>query len=176
MPPHCDSMDGPVVKAAVRALQADDVDLVLPFVKETAEQEVREAFAKAIRARKVPEAREIADRYFFETVVRVHRAGEGAPYTGLKPAGLAEGPVIPVAEEAIEAGSADGLILVLSDVLTDEVKRRFETVMALQKYADGSVPEAREYVEAMLGLEVWAHTLYRAIKAEAHTPGHAAAA
>ena len=175
MPPHCDSMDGPVVQAAVRALEADDVDLVLPFVKEAGEHEVREAFAKAIGARRIPEAREIADRFFFDTVVRVHRAGEGAPYTGLKPAGLSEGPVIPVAEEAIEVGSADGLILVLSDVLADEVKRRFDEVMALQTYADGPVPKAREYVEAMLGLEVWAHRLYLAIEAGAHEPRREAA-
>ena len=175
MPPHCDSMDGPVVKAAIRALEADDVDLVLPFVKEAGEREVREAFAKAVRARRIPEARDIADRYFFETVVRVHRAGEGAPYAGLKPAGLGEGPVIPVAEEAIETGSADGLILLLSDRLTNEVKRRLDEVTALGKYADGPVPNAREYVEAMLGLEVWSHKLYRAIEAGAHEPRREAA-
>jgi hypothetical protein len=175
MPPHCDSMDGPVVKAAIRALEAEDVDLVLPFVKEAGEEEVRATFAKVIQTRKIPDAREIADLYFFDTVVRVHRAGEGAPHTGLKPAGLSEGPVIPVAEDAIELGSADGLILVLSDLLADEVKRRFDGVMALQTYADGPVPKAREYVEAMLGLEVWSHKLYLAIKADAHAPRREAA-
>jgi Family of unknown function (DUF6448) len=29
------------------------------------------------------EAKELAARFFFETLVRIHRAGEGAPYTGL---------------------------------------------------------------------------------------------
>ena len=32
MPPHCDSIDGPVVKAAIRALDEGSVELVLPFV------------------------------------------------------------------------------------------------------------------------------------------------
>jgi hypothetical protein len=32
MPPHCDSMDGPVVTAAIQALNAQDVDLILPYV------------------------------------------------------------------------------------------------------------------------------------------------
>ncbi len=32
MPPHCDSIDGPVVKAAIRALDEGSVALVLPFV------------------------------------------------------------------------------------------------------------------------------------------------
>jgi hypothetical protein len=49
-----------------------------------------------------PASREVADRHFFETVVRLHRAGEGAPYTGLKPAGLDVGPVIPVAEHGLQ--------------------------------------------------------------------------
>lgn len=168
MPPHCDAMDGPVVKAATRALDAEDVDLVLPYVKADGEEEIRAAFGKALAARKVPEAREVADLYFFDTVVRVHRAGEGAPYTGLKPAGLGEGPVIRVAEEAIETGSADELVRVVSDYLADEVKHRFDEVMALRKHAEGPVPQAREYVEAMLGLEVWSHKLYLAIKSEAH--------
>jgi hypothetical protein len=168
MPPHCDAMDGPVVKAATTALEAEDVDLVLPYVKEDGEEEIRQAFGRAVHARMLPEAREVADLYFFDTVVRVHRAGEGAPYTGLRPAGLGEGPVIPVAEKAIETGSADELIVVLSDYLTDEVKHRFDKVMALRKHAGGPVPKAREYVEAMLGLEVWSHKLYLAIKAEAH--------
>jgi hypothetical protein len=87
---------------------------------------------------------------------------------GLKPAGLGEGPVIPVAENAIESGSADELIRVLSDSLAEEVKNRFAEVMALRKHAHGQVPEAREYVEAMLGLEVWSHKLYLAIQASAH--------
>jgi hypothetical protein len=165
-------MDGPVVKAAMRALQAGNIDLILPYVKRDGEEEIREAFARAIRARKAPGAEEVADLYFFDTVVRVHRAGEDAPYTGLKPAGLGEGPVIPAAEKAIETGSADELIEVLSAYLSEEVKQRFDNVMALQKHLDGPVPEARQYVEAMLGLEVWSHKLYLAIKAEAHA-GHA---
>lgn len=168
MPPHCDSLDGPVVQAAIRALEAGNIELILPFVKADGEDEVRRAFDMAILARKVPEARDVADLYFFDTVVRVHRAGEGAPFTGLKPAGLSEGPVIPVAERAIETGSAEELIRVLSDLLAEEVKERFERVMVLQKQADGPVPEAREYVEAMLGLEVWSHKLYLATQAEAH--------
>ncbi len=172
MPPHCDSMDGPVVKAATRALDEERVELVLPYVKENGEEEVRRAFEKVVPLRAVsPEAKEVADLYFFETVVRVHRAGEGEPFTGLKPAGLSEGPVIPVAEKAIETGSPDELIRVLSDLVHEEVKERFERVMELQKYADGPVPEAREYVEMMLDLQVWAHTLYLAIRADAWEHG-----
>jgi hypothetical protein len=117
-------------------------------------------------------AREVADQYFFETVVRVHRAGEGAPYTGLKPAGLSEGPVIPVAEEAIETESPDELLQVLADTVRAEIKKRFERVMRLKPHAEESVDEAREYVEAMLGLQVYSHKLYQCAQAEPHEGIH----
>ena len=40
MPPHCDSMDGPVVKAAKRALDLGNVNLILPYVPKEGEGEV----------------------------------------------------------------------------------------------------------------------------------------
>jgi len=169
MPPHCDSMDGPVVAAARQALEAGDVNLILPYVHKAGEDEVHKAFDKVIKVRNDGDlTREIADLYFFETVVRVHRAGEGAPYTGLKPAGLSEGPVIPVAEEAIEKGSPEELVKILCDTLREEVVHKFERLMHLKQHAGHGVGAAREYVEAMLGLQVWSHKLYGCAKAEPH--------
>jgi hypothetical protein len=172
MPPHCDSLDGPVVKAAMKALEANDVDLVLPFVHEPGEDEVKTAFAQVVRVREADGAltRELADRYFFETVVRVHRAGEGAPYTGLKPAGLDVGPVIPLAERAIETGSAEELVEMLCSTVRSQVKQRFERMMRLQGGRGTSVERARAYVEAMLGFEVYSHKLYQCITADPHQP------
>jgi hypothetical protein len=95
--------------------------------------------------------------------VPLHRAGEGAPYTGLKPAGLDVGPVIPVAEKAIDAGSPDALIRLLSDTLRQEVQHRFEHIKHLRDHRPDDVAKAREYLEAMLGLEVYSHQLYQAI-------------
>ncbi len=173
MPPHCDTMDGPVVSAARKALEAEDVNFALAYVPESGEAEVRSAFEKVLRARKGdPAAREVADLYFFETVVRVHRAGEGAPYTGLKPAGLGEGPVIPVAEKAIETGSPDALIKTLTNTLRQEMQHRFKHMMHLRDYPPDDVARAREYVEAMLGLQVYAHKLYGAMKADPHEAQH----
>jgi hypothetical protein len=105
MPPHCDSLDGPVVTAAARALQAGNVELILPYVHPDGEAEVRQAFARVLPLQAGGDGMgELADRWFSETVVRVHRAGEGAPYTGLKPAGLDPGPVLPLAEQAVATG------------------------------------------------------------------------
>jgi len=172
MPPHCDTLDGPVVTAAKKALEAGDAKIILPYVPQAGEAEVNQAFDKVVKVRKDPAAREVADLYFFETVVRIHRMGEGAPYEGLKPAGLSEGPVIPVAEKAIESGSPDELIQTLSGFLNEEVSHRLKHVMHLKHDQDKSVEDAREYVEAMLGLQVWAHAVYEGIHASAHGGGH----
>ena len=163
MPPHCDSLDGPVVVAARHALDVDDVDVVLPFVPVDGEDEVRAAFDLTRKARiQGPEARQVADLYFFDTVVRVHRRGEGAPHTGLKPAGLDVGPVIPLAEAAVETGDAEPLIAFLQRAVREEVQQRLADVQTLAAATGTGVPAARAYTSAMLGLVVWSHRLWRA--------------
>lgn len=173
MPPHCDTMDGPVVKAAIKALEAEDVGLILPYVHKEGEQEVIQAYEKVIQVREDGDlTREVVDRWFFETVVRVHRAGEGEPFTGLKPAGLDVGPVIPVAEKAIETGDPDELLSLLSDTVRAEAEARFERMRHLKEHAGEGVDAAREYVEAMLGLQVWSHKLYQCARSDPHEGDH----
>lgn len=92
---HCDSLDGPVVKAAQRALDTRNPAFALIWVQEKDEPEIRSTFERTLAVRALsPQAKALADRFFFETLVRVHRAGEGAPFTGLKPDGLDLGPAI----------------------------------------------------------------------------------
>lgn len=173
MPPHCDSLDGPVVAAARQALEAANVNLVLPFVHADGEAEVRTMFDTVMPVRDLaPGAREVADRLFFETVVRIHRAGEGAPYTGLKPAGLSVGPVIPLAERAVETGSADEVQSFLTAMLRDELTRRLELVYTLKATKDRSTDDARQYVEAMLGFEVYSDHVFRSLDAAGHNDPH----
>jgi Family of unknown function (DUF6448) len=151
MPPHCDTMDGLVVKAAAHALAESDAALALPYVPR--EGEVRRSSRRRVALRgQGDEAREVAGRYFFETVVRIHRAGEGEPFTGLKPAGLDHGPVIPVAERAIERGSAEELVKVPCDVVRERATDQLRTVMHLKSEADGDIEANRKYVSAMLRL------------------------
>jgi Family of unknown function (DUF6448) len=170
MPPHCDSLDGPVVKAGLRTLEEEDASYVLPFVPQESEREAEDVLDKVIRARLAsPEAREVADRYFLETVVRLHRAGEGAPYTGLRPAGLDHGPAVPAAELALDTRDPEELIKLLLDTVEVEVKKRFHHAIELKASADQSVDSARRYVEAMLGLQLYANGLYEFAR---HGPTH----
>jgi len=146
---HCDGIDGPVVKAAQRALETGNVNAVLIWVQKKDEGEVRRAFEKTLAVRKLsPEAREIADHFFFETVVRVHRAGEGAPFTGLKPAGRDLGPAIPAADKAIEEGSPVRLLVVLSQAVQDGTEQQFTEVIRKKNFKVDDVEAGREYVKA----------------------------
>jgi hypothetical protein len=81
----------------------------LIWVEDKDEAEIRTAFEQTLAVRALStQARELADR-FFETLVRVHRAGEGEPFTGLKPAGRDLGPAIAAADEAVRVGSVEAV-------------------------------------------------------------------
>lgn len=144
---HCDTLDGPVIQDARTALEKGDVTPVFKWVKKDSEPEIRAAFDKTLAERK--SNKDVADMKFFDTLVRVHRAGEGASFTGLKPSGSVE-PIIAVADRALETGSIDGLNQEMSKYLTSGVKERFERAFELRKHKDESVAAGREYVEAYI--------------------------
>lgn len=146
---HCDAMDGPVVVAAKAALEKGDATPVLKWVAKDREDEVKAAFAKTLAARKASvEARDVADRWFFETLVRIHRAGEGEPYTGIQPSGTPLEPGIAEADAALDTGNVDELAKALAAAVTDGVKSRFARALDAKKRADKSVEAGREYVAA----------------------------
>lgn len=165
---HCDGLDGPVVKAAQRALDAADPDLVLIWVRTEDEAEIRAAFERALEVRALgAAARELADRYFFETVVRVHRAGEGAPYTGLKPAGRDLGPAIPAADRALEDGSPEPVLTLLVAELGDGLRRHFEETEQAKRFRPDDVEAGRRFVRAYVEFIHYVERLHEAISAEA---------
>lgn len=145
---HCDTLDGPVVETAKFALENGDVQPVLKWVPKEHEQDIRDAFSQTLAVRvKGKEARELADRFFFETLVRVHRAGEGAPYTGLKSAGTVE-PAIVAADKALQTASVDTLADKISTAVREGIKKRFDAALEKKKHADDSVEAGRDFIEA----------------------------
>ena len=131
---HCDGLDGPVVTAAQRALETGDVNPVLIWVRPQDDDEVKKAFEETLAIRKLnSQAQEFADRYFFETLVRTHRAGENAPYTGLKPAGRDLGPAIPAADKALETGSDEALVQLLTDAAQEGLRKHFKEAVEKKK-------------------------------------------
>jgi hypothetical protein len=168
---HCDGMDGPVVKAAQAALAAGDVNLVLIWVQKKDEAEIRKAFQQTLGVRKLSaEAKQLADTWFFETLVRIHRAGEGAPFTGLKPAGRDLGPAIPAADKAIEIGSVDDVLKLLTDTAQKGVRDRFAELVAKKSFKKDDLDAGREYVEAYVVFVHYVEGLYQAASKSPH--GH----
>lgn len=172
---HCDGLDGPVVKAAKNALQTGNVNLVLIWVQQKDEPEIRAAFEQTSLVRKQsPEAQALADRSFFETLVRVHRAGEGASYTGLKAAGRDLGPAIPAADRALEAGAVGPLQDLLADAVRRGLQAHFEALSALKGYDPNNVAAGRRYVQAYVEYIHYVERLHEAATTAAE--GHYAEA
>ena len=168
---HCDGLDGPVVKAAQRALEMNNVNLVLVWVQKESEAEVKAVFRQAQAVRKLsPESKAVADRHLFETLVRLHRAGEGAAYTGLKAAGQDLGPAIPAADRAVETGSTAALEALLVRNLREGLREAFAHVQATKSYDVNDVAAGRKHVKAYVEYIHFVERLHEAATAPA--PGH----
>ncbi len=171
---HCDTLDGPVVQTARIALEKGDVTPLLKWVQADDEKEIRVAFQKTLAVRaKGAEAKELADMYFFETLVRIHRAGEGAPYTGLKP-GEAIDPAVALADIALESGSVDKLVDVLTKAMANSIREHFQHASETQDHADDSVAAGREFVEAYVAFTHYVEGLHGIIKGNGGHHGEAA--
>jgi hypothetical protein len=172
---HCDTLDGPVVADARLALGRGDVTPVLKWIAAADEAEIREVFTRTLAVRTLgAEAQSLADQYFFETLVRVHRAGEGAPYTGLNPAGSVE-PAVAMADMALEHGSADGLVTAFVAHTEQGIRERFGRALEARKLAGESVAAGRAYVAAYVDFVHYVEGIAGAVHA-GRTHGSEAAA
>ncbi|HET8524639.1 MAG TPA: DUF6448 family protein [Thermomicrobiales bacterium] len=168
---HCDSVNGPVVAASQAALDAGDVRLILPYVHPEAEAELTAAFNEAMTVRALGnDAQVMADRYFFETAVRLHRAGEGAPYTGLKYDAVLD-PALEAADAALETGSLDAVYSVLNQALNTGVQEHYQAVIDAREREsqEGTVEASRTRAEAELAFEQYLYGISQAVSGQ---PGH----
>lgn len=168
---HCDTLDGPVVFDARKALDTGNINHALVWVKADGEKEIRDMFNQALAVRKAGgPAKELADAYFFETLVRVHRAGEGAPYTGLKPAGHIE-PPIAAADKAIATGKLDEVDKLVSTRIEEGLHKHFEQVIARKKYDPDNVEAGRGFANAYVEYVHYVERLYNAAETLAPDSG-----
>lgn len=159
---HCDSLDGPVIEDARVALQSGRLDPVLKWIREADEAELRATLARTLKVRALgPEARELADLHFFETLVRIHRAAEGAPYTGLKPAGSIE-PALLAADLALESGNVDRLVDAVTARVARELRERFEEAHAAQAAKEDGAVQGRAYVERYVAFVHYVEAVHHA--------------
>ena len=166
---HCDGEDGPVIKSARQALDSGNVNRVLVWVQHDDEAQIKDAFRKAIEVRDLSRsARNLADHYFFETLVRVHRAGEGAPYTGIKPAGRDLGPAVVAGDKALETGAVEPLANLLTQAVHRSVGGQFRDVIAKQNFKADDVDAGQAYVKAYVEYIHSVERIYEAAAGPAH--------
>lgn len=162
---HCDTTGGPIIPEAKAALEKGDVTPILKWIKADTSIEIKDAFAKAVVVRaKGPEAKELADQYFLETLVRLHRAGEGAPYTGIKDEPV--GSIVALADKALADGSADDLVKKITAHVAKAIEEKFVKALEAKKNKDKSVDAGREFVEAYVTYMHYVEGIHGAVMSE----------
>lgn len=166
---HCDSYDGPVIQDALKALNKEKATFVMKWIDKEHEAEISSLFNKTVKLKKGDaEVYKIVEKHFLETLVRLHREGEGAPFTGLKPAGSTT-PIVQMADKSIENKEVKTLLTNLNKHIQKEITEKYEKVNALSKVKDNSIEEGRAYVLAYVE---YTHTLEAIEAVLAHGGGH----
>ncbi len=166
---HCDSYDGPVIRDAVKALETNNVNLVLKWITTEQEKEIIPLFNKTSQLKIGDKAvYAIVEKYFFETLVRLHRETEGAPYTGLKPAGTTK-QIIQMTDEAIKVGQVDGFLVKLNAHMNKVIREKYQKVSELDQVKDNSKEQGRAFVEAYVD---YTHTIEAMHDILEHGGGH----
>jgi len=146
---HCDTMDGPVIKDAKIAIEKNNVNYVFKWIRPQDENELKNAFLLTMNVRILStDARILADKYFFETLVRLHRSGEGVPFTGVKPSGTPIDEKILTADKSIETGDLTPLMELVPEEAIPELKERFIKAMSLRNFDVNNVEAGRAYIES----------------------------
>ena len=166
---HCDGVDGPVIKAAQQALDTGNVNRVLIWVQPSDQAQIKDAFRQTLDVRQLsPSAKKLADYAFFETLVRVHRGGEGAPYTGIKPAGRDLGPAVVAGDRALETGAVKPLAEMLTQSVHKSVGGQFKDVIAKKNFKVDDVAAGQAYVKAYVGYIHSVERIYKATEKPSH--------
>jgi hypothetical protein len=146
---HCDTMDGPVVGDAKKAIESNNPSYIQKWIQPDDEKEINQIFDLTMKVRKLsPEAQELSDNYLFQNLVRIHRAGEGAPYTGVKPYGTPVDEKIAAADKSIEMGNLSPLENLVPKGKMPELQERFDKVLSLKDFEVNNVRAGREYIES----------------------------
>jgi len=173
MPPNYDITNRPVMNAAKMALDTGNINYILIWIPEESENKLKNLFEKTFCERKAgKDVQDIAVNWYFETVKRLHRAGERTLYACLKPAGLDESPVIPNAERAIETGNSEELIGFIPKTQEHDFRHRFHSLIEKKNYDVNDVAAGREYVEEFIDFIIYLYYFGTSSSGESGHPEH----
>jgi len=165
---HCDTEDGPAVTDGRRALDTGNINYALKWISSDGESELREAFDQALTARRGGAGDAAAvERAFLESLVRIHRAGEGVGFDGIKPSGTGLDPIVVAADAALVSGSLDELIALVPADRIPRLRTLFTEALARKDFDVDDVSAARAYIAAYV-------TFFKYAEGEDHDHHHAA--
>jgi len=163
---HCDTMDGPTASDGMKALETNNINYALKWIMPEGEEELANIFQLSLKVRQLnDDAKELADRYFLENLVRIHRAGEGASYTGLLPPGMPIDEKVAAADKCIEIGNLSPLEGLVSPEEMPELEKRLHEALALKDFDPNDVQAGREYINAYV-------SFFKFAEGEDHDHGH----
>ena len=169
---HCDSYDGPVIKDAIKALETNHVELVFKWIAKNQEAEIASLFNKTYKLKSGDkEIYSIVEKHFFETLVRLHRETENAPFTGLKPAGQIP-KIVQMSDDAVETGDIEGLLKKLNNHINSVVHEKYQLMSDLRKEKEVSPEKGRKYVEAYVDFTHTVLGLHNVIDKAPEACGH----
>jgi len=158
---HCDTLNGPVVNDAKQALEKANADIVLKWVRQQDEEKIKKALNETLEKRKQqPGNKDNIDMTFYEEVVKLHRAGEGVEYSGIKTGQIEVNPAIEKADEALLKGDSSELIKMFPENSRKDIQNGFNNVMEKKKYMNDSVAAGREYVASYVEFMHHIESLY----------------
>ena len=162
---HCDAKNGPVAVDARQALAHENFETVAIWVGEKQQKELRSAYDQALTVYQMSgKAQDLAKQYFMETAVRLHRAAEGMPYTGLKPARQLP-PDIAAAEETLKTGNLKPVRNLLSAKMQEKLQHFFEKALIARQNKNQSLEAGRKWADAYVKYVIYVHGLYQTIQA-----------
>lgn len=162
---HCDTINGPVATAAREALATEDVDKILIWVTEEEEAELEATYRQALEVyNQGDNSKELAEQYFMENTVRLHRLAEGMPYTGLKSA-QPHSEAIEAAEKALETEELNSATDLLIADLKEKASHLFDEALEAKKHKDESVATGRKWVNAYVKYVIYLEGLHHTIQA-----------
>ncbi|MDD4182809.1 MAG: DUF6448 family protein [Candidatus Omnitrophica bacterium] len=166
---HCDTVNGPVVSDAKQALEKANADIVLKWVRQQDEEKIKKAFNETLEKRKQhPEDKGDIDMSFYEEVVKLHRAGEGVEYSGIKTGEIKINPITEIADTALAKSAAGELIKMFPESVRADIQSDFDEVMKKKKHMNENIAAGREYVASYVKFMHHLENLYGAENTETH--------
>jgi len=158
---HCDRNDGPVTRAAKRALETGNAQHILIWIQEDSENTVKNLLEKACCERTTRnDAHNNTVDWYFGTVSRLHSAYHGTHNLNISTKTPEEKAIILLVERACESGNFEDLSPVIPDDCTGEMRQYFDDVMKMRNFDKKNSAAGRVYVSAVVNFITFVYHLH----------------